>query len=91
VWEFHEVYSDESTKEWVQQGCRSAGIGCLECKKPIVDAIIEELKPIQERAKPYQENLDLVRSIVQEGAEEAREIAKDTLDEVRQAMGLAYR
>lgn len=91
VWEFHEVYSDDATKQWVQTGCRSAGIGCLECKKPVVDAIIEELKPIQERARQYEENTDLVRSLVQEGCEEAREVAKDTLDEVRQAMGLAYR
>jgi tryptophanyl-tRNA synthetase len=91
VWQLHEVYSDAGTKEWVQQGCRSAGIGCLECKKPVIDAIVSELEPIRERAKQYESNVSLVKSIINEGSEKARDMARDTLHEVRQAMGLNYR
>ena len=90
VWKLHEVYSDDETREWVQQGCRSAGIGCIECKKPLADAIIEEQRPICERARHFEESPDIVRSILVEGSEKARDVAGDTLDEVRQAMGLAY-
>ncbi|MFP3978626.1 MULTISPECIES: tryptophan--tRNA ligase [Marinobacter] len=91
VWGLHKVYSDESTKEWVQTGCRSAGIGCLDCKKPLIDAIVEEQRPIRERALEYENSPDLVHSILQEGREHARDAARDTLDEVRAAMGLSYR
>jgi len=91
VWQLHEVYSDESTKEWVNAGCRSAGIGCLECKRPVIDAIIKELEPIQEQAKQYEKDPDMVRSILAEGVEVARESARETLQDVRDAMGLGYR
>jgi tryptophanyl-tRNA synthetase len=91
VWQFHEIYSSEEVKGWVQQGCRSAGIGCLECKQPVVDAVLAELAPIQERAQEYRARPETVRAIVAEGCEEARAVARETLDEVRHAMGLAYR
>ncbi len=91
VWQLHEVYSDEDQKNWVQEGCRSAGIGCLDCKRPLIEAIQEELKPIQERAKEFSENRALVRNIVAEGREFASDLAKATLDEVRQAIGIQYR
>jgi tryptophanyl-tRNA synthetase len=91
VWQLHEVYSDDSTRNWVQQGCRSAGIGCIECKRPLIDAVLEELKPIQERAREFEANPDIVRKIVDEGCEAARDVASDTMDEVRRAMGLNYR
>ncbi|HCP22029.1 MAG TPA: tryptophan--tRNA ligase, partial [Marinobacter hydrocarbonoclasticus] len=91
VWGMHKVYSDEQTCQWVQEGCRSAGIGCLDCKKPLIDAIIEEQKPLHERAREYESNPDLVHSILQEGREHARDAARDTLEEVRAAMGLSYR
>jgi len=91
VWQLHQVYSDDACKEWVQQGCRSAGIGCLECKQPVVDAVLAELAPIQERAQEYRARPETVRAIVAEGCEEARAVARETLDEVRHAMGLAYR
>jgi len=91
VWQLHEVYSDERTQDWVQQGCRSAGIGCLDCKKPVIDAIVEEQKPIHERAKQYEDNPALVKSILLEGTEIARDAARSTLEDVREAMGLAYR
>ena len=91
VWQLHEVYSDTETREWVQKGCRSAGIGCLECKQPVVDAVVAELAPIRERARQYEDNLPLVKSIINEGSEKARDVARDTLQEVKQAMGLNYR
>lgn len=91
VWQFHEIFSTEETRAWVQQGCRSAGIGCLECKKPVIDAIATELAPIRERAQQYQDNPDLVKAIIVEGSEKARATARDTLHDVRQAMGLNYR
>ena len=90
VWQFHLVYSDERTQEWVQEGCRSAGIGCLECKQPVIDAVLAELKPIQERAREYEEQPEVVQNIINEGCETAREVARETMDEVRHAMSLDY-
>jgi len=90
VWQFHLIYSDDDTQDWVQDGCRNAGIGCVECKQPVIDSVLKELKPIQERAREYESDLATVRSIVDEGNEAAREVARDTLDEVRKAMGIAY-
>ena len=90
VWQFHQVYSNDKTKQWVREGCTSAGIGCLECKQPVIDAVLAELGPIQTRAEPYLADPNLVRSIVEEGCEEARDVARETLDEVRRAIGLNY-
>lgn len=91
VWEFHKVYSTEEIKNWVQTGCRSAEIGCLDCKKPVIEAINEELKPIRERARNYMDEPEAIRSLVNEGCEKARSVARETLDEVRQTMNLNYR
>ncbi len=91
VWAFHQVYSDDGLKKWVQQGCRSAGIGCLECKQPLIDAILKEQEPIRERAKEYAADPEIVRGIVNDGCEAARDIARETLDEVRSVMGLSYK
>ena len=91
VWGLHQVYSDDEVKEWVQQGCRSAGIGCLECKQPVLDAILKELKPIRERIREYEDDPETVRGVISDGCEAARDEARETMDEVRQAMGLAYR
>ncbi|EZQ18420.1 tryptophan--tRNA ligase [Pseudomonas sp. G11-1] len=91
VYQLHLVYTDQATHDWVNQGCRSAGIGCLDCKKPVIDAICTELAPMQQRAVEYEENPDAVRLILSEGAERARDAARDTLVEVRQAIGLNYR
>lgn len=90
VWEFHLVYSDEKTQQWVQEGCRSAGIGCLECKRPVIDAVLQELKPIQERASEFSRDPILVKNIMANGCQRAREVAEQTLDAVRNAMGLGY-
>ncbi|RTZ73281.1 MAG: tryptophan--tRNA ligase [Gammaproteobacteria bacterium] len=91
VWQFHEVYSDEEVKQWVQEGCRSASIGCIECKQPVIDAVLAELRPIQERAAEFENDPDLVRNIINEGCEKARDEARDTMDEVRHVMSLEYR
>ncbi|MBK1722529.1 tryptophan--tRNA ligase [Thiocystis violacea] len=88
VWQFHQVYSNDEVREWAQQGCRSAGIGCIECKQPIIDAVLAELVPIQQRAKEYEAQPDLVRSILNEGCDKARDVARETIDEVRHAMSL---
>jgi tryptophanyl-tRNA synthetase len=90
VWQFHEVYSDAKLQDWVQEGCRSAGIGCIECKQPVIDAVLAELAPIQERAREYEEQPELVKNIINEGCETAREVARETMDEVRHAMSLDY-
>jgi tryptophanyl-tRNA synthetase len=91
VWSLHRMYSDETTQSWVQQGCRSAGIGCLECKQPVIDAVLAELQPIRERILEYQANPDTVNIILAEGRERARDAARETMDDVREAMGLEYR
>jgi tryptophanyl-tRNA synthetase len=90
VWNLHQVYSDSSTRDWVWQGCTSAGIGCLECKQPVIDAINAELSPIRERAAQYEEDPMLVRNIIQDGCEKASDLANDTMRDVREAMGLNY-
>ncbi len=91
VWQLHEVYSEEDVKDWVQKGCRSAGIGCLDCKKPIIESVLKEQAPIHERAVEYENNPQLVKNIIKEGNERAREEARATLIEVRDAMALSYR
>ena len=91
VWQFHLVYSDEQTRGWVDEGCRSAGIGCLDCKQKVIDAVLAEQAPIRERALEYESQPDLVRSIIADGCDEARDAARETMEAVRQAMGLAYR
>src|SRR5437868_13526120 len=90
VWELHKVYSDEERKKWVWKGCTTAGIGCLECKQPVIDAINAELKPIRERAAQYEDDPSLVRNIIQDGCEKASDMANDTMRDVREAMGLTY-
>ncbi len=90
VWGLHKVYSSDETKKWVQEGCRSAGIGCVDCKQPLIEAILAEQKAIHERAAPYAEDPTLVRNIIADGCERAREIAGETLEEVRRSMGLEY-
>ena len=90
VWQLHEVYSDDSIKDWVQIGCKGASIGCIECKQPVIEAVLKELKPIQERAAQYAEDPTLVKNIVAEGCEKARKLARETMRDVRDVMGLNY-
>ena len=91
VWQFHQIYSDDEKKSWVQEGCTTAKIGCLDCKQPVIDAILAELEPFRERAQQFIEQPDVVRSIIAEGCDEARDAARETLDDVREAMGVMYR
>ncbi|MFO8004203.1 tryptophan--tRNA ligase [Thioalkalivibrio sp.] len=90
VWALHQVYTAESTREELAAGCRSAGIGCVDCKRPLIQAVLAELAPIQERAREYASDPALVKNIVNEGSDAAREEARETLEEVRRAMGLDY-
>ena len=90
VFQLHEVYSDDSRQRWVREGCVSAGIGCLDCKQPIIDAVLGELAPIRERAREFEEDPQLVRNILREGGEAARDVADETMDEVKSVIGLNY-
>jgi len=90
VWQLHQVYSPEETRNWVMEGCKTAGIGCIECKQPVIDAVLEELRPIQQRAKELAEDPMLIRNIISEGCRKAEEVAEETMEEVREAMGLEY-
>ncbi len=90
VWQLHAIYSGEETLAWVQQGCRSAGIGCLECKQPVLEAILREQEVLNERAQPYLDDPSLLRSIIADGCERARRLAQETMRDVREAMGLDY-
>jgi tryptophanyl-tRNA synthetase len=90
VWQFHVIYSGEDVKTWVQAGCRSAGIGCIECKQPVIDAVLREQEPMRERAQMYVDDPQLVRNIIADGCEKARKLAQDTMRDVRDAIGLSY-
>ena len=90
VWQFHLVYTDDATRQWATAGCTSAGIGCIECKQPVIDAVLAELAPIRERAQYYEDNPDQVRNILADGSEKAQELARDTMRDVREAMGLTF-
>ena len=91
VWDLHKIYSDEKTQAWVQAGCRSAGIGCLDCKKPVIESVLNQIEGFRARAREYEENPDLVRGILSEGCERAGEAARATMADVREAVGLEYR
>ncbi len=91
VWDLHKLYSSDDVQRWAAHGCRTAGIGCLECKKPVIERIVEEVTGMRQRAQEYEDNPELVRGIIAEGCEKAREVAGQTLSDVKQAMGLAYR
>ena len=91
VWELHKLYSSEETRAWASAGCRSAGIGCIECKKPLIERVVEDITAMRQRAQEFEDNPDLVRGIITEGCEKARAVASQTLDDVKQAMGLGYR
>jgi tryptophanyl-tRNA synthetase len=91
VYSLHRIYSSRETLEWIDQGCRSAGIGCLDCKGPLIDAINAEQAVMRERARQFENDRDLVQSILIEGSEEARDVARETLEDVREAIGITHR
>ncbi|MGZ0019772.1 tryptophan--tRNA ligase [Nitrosomonas sp. wSCUT-2] len=90
VWQFHLVYSDDATRDWVQKGCKNAEIGCLDCKSPVIDKILAEQAPMHERIKKYEEDPTLVRNIIADGCEKANKLAEETMRDIREAMGLNY-
>jgi len=90
VWQLHLIYSDADRRDWVQKGCTTAGIGCLECKQPVIDSVLAELAPMRERAQAYLDDPTLVRNIIADGCERARKLAGETMRDVREAMGLFY-
>jgi tryptophanyl-tRNA synthetase len=90
VWQFHLVYSEQATRDWVTQGCKSAGIGCLDCKQPVIDGILKEQEPMRERVQQYLDDPSLVRAIVADGCDQARKYAQETMRDVREEMGLSY-
>ncbi len=90
AYSLHEIYSDPATLEWAAAGCRSAGIGCVDCKAPLIDAINAEQAMMIERARPFEEQPDLVRCVLREGSEKARSLARETLDDVRASMRIAH-
>ena len=90
VWQFHSVYSSDEVRNWVSRGCTSAGIGCIECKQPVIEAVLREQEPMRERAAMYLEDPALTRNILADGCERARDLARETMREVREAMGLIY-
>ncbi|MEC8808769.1 MAG: tryptophan--tRNA ligase [Pseudomonadota bacterium] len=91
VYGLHQVYSDTATLEWAAQGCRSASMGCIDCKGPLIDNVNAEQEIIRQRAQQFDEDLDLVNAIIQEGSDKARSIARETLDDVREAVGISHR
>jgi len=88
VFELHKLYTDEATRAWAAAGCRSASIGCLDCKAPLIERVVEEVKGMRKRAQEFQENPELIPNLVHQGGEKAREAARETLDDVRRAMHL---
>jgi tryptophanyl-tRNA synthetase len=90
VWQFHLIYSSDEVRGWVQGGCRSAGIGCIECKQPVIEGVLREQEPMRERAKMYEEDPQLVKNIIADGCEKARKLAQETMRDVREAIGLDY-
>ncbi len=90
VWSLHQVYTSDEVRLEVSEGCRAGSIGCLDCKRPLIEAVLTELEPIRERAREYEKDRGLVRNIIHEGSDKARDVARQTLEEVRAAMGLSY-
>ena len=90
VWDLHQIYTEDTVRQELAAGCRSAGIGCLDCKRPLIDAILEEQVVLRERARPYEEDPGQVRAIMDEGCARAEVVASETLREVRQVVGTVY-
>ena len=88
VWELHKVYSDDQIRAWAHQGCTTAGIGCLECKQPVIEGVLREQTPMLERAQKYLDDPTLVKNILEDGCEKAAKLAEETMRDVRAAMGL---
>jgi tryptophanyl-tRNA synthetase len=84
----HRHFSSEQDIAWADEGCRTAGIGCIECKRRLSENIVEALRPIRERAEQLMTQPEYVVEVLRSGAEHARAVAADTMNEVRRRMGL---
>jgi len=91
VFSLHQIYSEQATCNWAAEGCRSAGIGCLDCKAPLIEAVVAEQNEMRERAKQFEDDPGLVQAILMEGSEKARDVARETLEDVRAAIGLSHK
>ena len=89
VGDLHKIFSSKETMAKVNEGCRSAGIGCIECKGWAADALVELLNPMQQRRKKFEENPRLAWDILEAGTERARQVAGETMNDVRAAMGMS--
>jgi tryptophanyl-tRNA synthetase len=90
VWNLHEIYGAQDQLDWAADGCTNAKMGCIECKIPVIDSIVDELLPIQDRINKYKSEPSLIQEIIFDGSERARSVAKETMKDVRDAMGLTY-
>lgn len=90
VWALHQLYTPADTREQLHRGCTTAAIGCLDCKQPLIDGVVAQVEAFRERAQPYLDRPATLREMVDAGCDKARATARETMREVRQAMGLAY-
>jgi tryptophanyl-tRNA synthetase len=86
VFDLHKVFSTEETRSWAAEGCRTAGIGCIECKGKLADHLVARIAPIRERRRDYEKRPDDVRDVFLEGARRAREVTEATMADVRAAV-----
>lgn len=91
VWQLHRVYSNSETRQWVATGCRAASFGCLECKQPLIEKVLEEQQQIRQRAAPYEANPERVKEVIEAGCQRAREVAMETMEIVRAVVGTVYK
>jgi tryptophanyl-tRNA synthetase len=91
VFALHDVYSGDDVRQWATEGCKTAGIGCVDCKQPLIDAINSEQEIIRQRAVQFEEDPDLVHAVIAEGSEKARAVARETMEEVKAAVGIGGR
>jgi tryptophanyl-tRNA synthetase len=91
VFALHQVYSNQEVLDWSTAGCRAGSIGCIDCKQPLIDSINVEQDLIRNRAQQFEEDADLVHAVIQEGSEKARIIARETMEDVKEAVGISYR
>jgi tryptophanyl-tRNA synthetase len=89
VGDLHKIFSSKDTIAKVNEGCRSAGIGCIECKSWAADSLVKLLSPMQERRRKFEENPALAWDILEDGTNRARKAAGETMNEVRAAMGIS--
>jgi tryptophanyl-tRNA synthetase len=86
VYDWHKLFSPQETLDWSAHGCRTAGIGCIECKAAMADNLIKWIAPIRDRRLQYEKDPARVLKVLDEGSARAREVAKKTMERVREAV-----